>query len=1187
MTESLFSSDRKEYISASRASKEVGYSSDYIGQLCRAKKIPGKLIGRTWYVDLAYLTEHKNNQRFRKVSGSTQKQPETELLVGEINEIPMPKMAENLAITYEKDIESRLPELVKRSHLSKSRLNIKKITAFSLAFIISINIWVFIMGQIEPVIVTKLEQQIENIKDLSGDYLNAFYVDLTNNEYMATVFISSDVGRFLENIVIGFRNFRKIVLNKLFSAPDEFGITKITQLPKTDENITSINTTAVTNSTSSLNLESVRSELKTELENYVRVQISSLSSPVIIYSSTPTLDNSRLELFKNNEIIPVTYNIVTRQSSSDSSHWSSIISNLINDGNFIKATFGTICFSSDTCRTTWPNGCNDSGDSFAWTPTSWGVSTSTILSFDAGFISNSASSTIAGNLLITGNSTTTNATTTNLYVSNLFTGAGLTDCTGASAKLIWSGGSFSCGTDSGGSGGGTWSTTTSQVTGQFANYPNEATDVVIIGSNSSTTAEFYFDPNTTFAKIGGQLLVTSSSTLQNFTFINATGTSATTTNLAVSSVTSSLLKTSPSGSLIAAIAGTDYVAGSSFFSFPWTPTSWGVSTSTTLGFLQGFLSTASSTFTSDRCLSSLATGGLGIGTGGLIYSGATTTAGTGLSYSGNAFNVNTSQNIATLSNLTSDGFIRTSGGTGALSIDTSTYLTTVDMSTNTKLACTWPIVLTGDTLSFNGLSTTTPLTTGRVPYVSGVNTFSDVATSSLVQSTRINIANSTTAYVLGDQPTFTIDQSFSPTWTCAHIFNSITRNTSTQATSTNLFSSITSGNSLAIGSTATTTINSSGDLLVMGSTTLQNFTFNRATGTSATTTNFYSTTASSTNLFTASFSGAGLATNCNGVSNALIWSTTGLFGCNSIIGGSGDPFAWTPTSWGVSTSTILGFDAGFISNSASSTIAGNLLITCNSTTTNATTTNLFSTTASSTNLYSSLLTVGGTGLIVDSNKRVGIGTTGPGAKLHSLATTEQLRLGYDNDNYISFTADSSANLNITGISGIICSSLDNCPDVNFTTGDVSITNRLKLGSGAVFPSAITDTKLTVDGSVVIGNTYSAGNAAPSNGLIVEGNVGIGTSTPSAKLSVAGISGGTDPLFTVSSSSAAFATTTVFHIDSNGNIGIGTTSPYTKLSIEAGLNTYLAHIKNTNINTSAGGLFIETADANTENALRVD
>lgn len=47
---------------------------------------------------------------------------------------------------------------------------------------------------------------------------------------------------------------------------------------------------------------------------------------------------------------------------------------------------------------------------------------------------------------------------------------------------------------------------------------------------------------------------------------------------------------------------------------------------------------------------------------------ATTTAGTGLSYDGSAFNVNTSQNISTLSNLTGNGLVTTSGGTGALSV---------------------------------------------------------------------------------------------------------------------------------------------------------------------------------------------------------------------------------------------------------------------------------------------------------------------------------------------------------------------------------------------------------------------------------------------------------------------------------------------------------------------------------------
>jgi hypothetical protein len=51
------------------------------------------------------------------------------------------------------------------------------------------------------------------------------------------------------------------------------------------------------------------------------------------------------------------------------------------------------------------------------------------------------------------------------------------------------------------------------------------------------------------------------------------------------------------------------------------------------------------------------------------------TFGTGLTRSTNTISVNTSQNIATLSNLTTNGFVKTSGGTGALSVDTNTYLT--------------------------------------------------------------------------------------------------------------------------------------------------------------------------------------------------------------------------------------------------------------------------------------------------------------------------------------------------------------------------------------------------------------------------------------------------------------------------------------------------------------------------------
>ena len=53
-----------------------------------------------------------------------------------------------------------------------------------------------------------------------------------------------------------------------------------------------------------------------------------------------------------------------------------------------------------------------------------------------------------------------------------------------------------------GSSGGTWSTTTSTVSGQLTNYPNNDDDIVTIGSNSTTTSEFYFDPNTKTAVLG-------------------------------------------------------------------------------------------------------------------------------------------------------------------------------------------------------------------------------------------------------------------------------------------------------------------------------------------------------------------------------------------------------------------------------------------------------------------------------------------------------------------------------------------------------------------------------------------------------------------------------------------------------------------------------------------------------------
>lgn len=75
---------------------------------------------------------------------------------------------------------------------------------------------------------------------------------------------------------------------------------------------------------------------------------------------------------------------------------------------------------------------------------------------------------------------------------------------------------------------------------------------------------------------------------------------------------------------------------------------------------------------------------LNIGNGGTLGTAAFTAASayevpltftTGLTRTTNTVTVNTTQNIAKLSNLTSNGFVKTTGGDGTLSIDTSTYLT--------------------------------------------------------------------------------------------------------------------------------------------------------------------------------------------------------------------------------------------------------------------------------------------------------------------------------------------------------------------------------------------------------------------------------------------------------------------------------------------------------------------------------
>jgi len=54
--------DGVTYVPASSLKKEFRYTADYIGQLCRAKKVDARLVGRSWYVNPLSLKNHKLNK---------------------------------------------------------------------------------------------------------------------------------------------------------------------------------------------------------------------------------------------------------------------------------------------------------------------------------------------------------------------------------------------------------------------------------------------------------------------------------------------------------------------------------------------------------------------------------------------------------------------------------------------------------------------------------------------------------------------------------------------------------------------------------------------------------------------------------------------------------------------------------------------------------------------------------------------------------------------------------------------------------------------------------------------------------------------------------------------------------------------------------------------------------------------
>lgn len=170
---------------------------------------------------------------------------------------------------------------------------------------------------------------------------------------------------------------------------------------------------------------------------------------------------------------------------------------------------------------------------------------------------------------------------------------------------------------------------------------------------------------------------------------------------------------------------------------------------------------------------------------------------------------------------------------------------------------------------------------------------------------------------------------------------------------------------------------------------------------------------------------------------------------------------------------------------------------------------------------------------IDSAGNVGVGTTSPSALLsvNAPAGSDSFAIGSSTSSY--FIVNKSGNVGISKANPT--SALDVVGSIN-ATGNMTLSNNSDFGWG--------DRTTRIIGNSSSDSISFMVNNSASLYLDSTGNVGIGSTTPYAKLSVTNT--GTGPSFLVEDSTSPDSTP--FIIDASGNVGIGTTSPYAKLSV---------------------------------------
>lgn len=520
-------------------------------------------------------------------------------------------------------------------------------------------------------------------------------------------------------------------------------------------------------------------------------------------------------------------------------------------------------------------------------------------------------------------------------------------------------------------------------------------------------------------------------------------------------------------------------------------------------------------------------------------------------------------NASTATALAANG-TNCSAGSYALGVDASGNAegcTVANLGTVTGVTGTWPIISSGGTtpnITWGGIATSSAISAASgMLYATGVNTFASISTSSPVNMSITGNAGTVTngVYTSGAGTVY-----LTPTGSAASLTSFPTFNQNTTGSAGSVVNALTFNNSGSGASSGTTFTGASAQTISYNTIGAQ------VAGTYDTFGYPFPSNATTSSLTFGGVTITGASTGCATFTSGVLSSTGTACGSG---GGSTFAFPWTPTTnFGINTnatSTPISFFQGIFASSTSVIASTTFAI----------------------------------------NGSVGIGTTSPWARLsvdtsNLGATTQEFAVGSSIRTDFFINQNGQAAFGTTSVNGADTVDVENTFSVlNANPGGGATSQVLNSnGVGGFFraygPSfAVASLANNVAfgpqgaGQIIVFSNASTGSGGsgsislrgggydtPAEDLLLDkngsyfthNNVGVGTTSPFAKLSVQANNGDTNRYLFAIGSSTASATTTLFSVLNNGTINTSLATGFVQ-STAGALSS--AALTSSNITTALG------------------